>query len=147
MNDSIPSSIASRELRQEKYSAAPAVMAQLWSRTGMLNEVWRVIQQVSAWPGIVISPDGNGLCLTLFGVMLGHLDWSGRLDLPFEAEVSDELLEEKMVQRDPDHPESTRVIFDIRNLADADRAVWLLRLAYLSVDMGGLPPSPLLCRM
>ncbi len=112
----------------------------------MLKQVWRVVQQVSAWPGLVITPDRNGLCLTLGGVVLGHLAWSGRLDLPFEAEVSEQLLEEEMVERDPDHLESMRVIFDIRNLADADRAVWLVRLAYLSVDMGGLPPSQL-CRM
>ncbi len=52
-----------------------------------------------------------------------------------------------MVQADPAYPKSSRVIFDVRNLTDADRAVWLLRLAYLSVDMGGLPPNPLPCRI
>jgi len=122
-------------------------MARLSSRTRMLNQVWRVVQEVSRWSGVLITPDGLGLGFTLGGVMLGHLRWDGRLNLPFEADVSERLLEEEMVQRDPNHLDSSRVIFDVRNISDADHAVWLLRLAYLSADMGGLPPNPLTCRI
>jgi len=122
-------------------------MAQFWSRAKMLKQVWSVVEKVSAWPGLVVNRDCNGLCLALGGVAVGYLRWDGRLSLPFAADVSQRLLEEEMVSRDPEQPRSTRVIFDVRNLTDADRAVWLLRLAYLSVDMGGLPPNPLPCRM
>ena len=111
----------------------------------MLKQVWSVVEKVSAWPGLIIVRDCNGLCLALGGVTVGYLRWDGRLSLPFGADISQRLLEEEMVQRDPDHPKSTRVIFDVRNLTDADRAVSLLRLAYLNLDMGGLPPNALPC--
>ena len=97
-------------------------------------EVWGVVQAVEAWPGVQIAPNRSGLCLRLSGVTLGHLRWSGRIDLPFGPEARDRLLAEEMARRDPDQPDTDGVVFDVRTVADVDRAVWLLRLAYLSVD-------------
>lgn len=102
----------------------------------MLKEVWDVVQEVGAWSGVAIVPDGSGLCLglALSGVMLGHVRWNGRIDLPFAPEIRDRLVAEEMASCDPDEPDASRVVFVVRTMADVDRAVWLLRLAYLNVD-------------
>jgi len=108
-------------------------MAYLSSRTSLLKEVWGVVQAVGAWPGVAITPDRSGLCITLRGVALGHVRWSGRIDLPFRPEVADQLVADEMVNRDPDSSDTDRIVFDVRTEADVDRAVELLRLAYLFV--------------
>ena len=100
----------------------------------MVKEVWDVVQEVGAWPDVVVTTDLSGLCLTLGGAMLGHLRWNGRIDLPFGPEIRDRLVAEEMASRDPDQPDACRVVFVVRTMADVDRAVWLLRLAYLGVD-------------
>jgi hypothetical protein len=146
MRHSITQPDVSRDRQQEAVAALPAAMAGwIWSRTRMLKEVWNVVQVVGAWPGVSMAPDRNGLCLSLRGVLLGHLRWDGRIDLPFGPEAADRLVAEEMASRDPDQPDTGRVVFDVRSAADVDRAVWLLRLAYLSVesnvDVCGVPLS------
>jgi hypothetical protein len=116
------------------HPVPPATMAWLWSRTSKLKEVWGVVQAVGAWPGVAIAPDCSGVCLVLRGVVLGHIRWNGRIDLPFGPEVGDRLVAEEMASRDPDQAGTNQVVFDVRTVADVDRAVWLLRLAYLSIE-------------
>ena len=99
----------------------------------MVKELWGVVHAVWAWPGVAIAPDRSGLRLTRRGAMLGYLHWCGRIDLPFEPEIRDRLVAEDMASRDPDQPDADRVVFDVRAVADVDRAVWLLRLAYRCV--------------
>jgi hypothetical protein len=107
-----------------------------------LNVVWDLVQAVSDWPGIAMMPTDTGLSLSLSGVKLGVLRWNGRLDSPFEPDVGDQLVAEQMASRDPNQRDTTRVVFDIRTAADVDRAIWLLRLVYLSahakVDVCGI---------
>lgn len=112
----------------------PNAMASLWSRTSMLREFWDVVQAVGTWPGAVITRDRRGLCLTLNGVKLGHLDWDGRLVLPFGPEMRDELVAEKMANRDPDQAQMECAILEVRTADDVHRALWLLRFAYLIED-------------
>jgi hypothetical protein len=125
-----------RNPQHEMLLAPPAAMACLWSRTSMLKEIWDVVQEVGAWPGMQIVPDGSGLYLglALSGVMLGHVRWNGRIDLTFAPEIRDRLVAEEMASLDPDQPGARRVMLVIRTIADVDRAVWLLRLAYLNLD-------------
>ena len=99
----------------------------------MLKEIWDVVQTVGAWPDARIAADDGGLCLSVRGVSLGHLGWSGRLDLPFNQEVGERLVAEEMAALDPDRFDAGRVVFEVQTTDDVDRAVWLLRLAYLSV--------------
>ena len=101
-----------------------------------MKEVWQVVQAIRSWQGVAIETDGAGLSFMASGATLGHLHWNGRLDLPFGAELGDRLVAEEMASRDPDQPGTGRVVFDVRRSADVDRAVWLLRLAYLSVEPG-----------
>jgi hypothetical protein len=123
----------------------PNAMAALWSRTSILKEFWEVVQTVGNWPGAGIVRDRRGLRLTINGVKLGHLDWDGRLVLPFGPKMRDELVTEKMANRDRD---TGRSFIDIRTAADVNRALWLLRFAYLIADSKentcaiGLPYEP-----
>src|SRR4051812_36568376 len=117
----------------------PAALAQMgawvWARTERLEQVWGVVQAISAWPGLVIAPDHQGLCLKLRRVVLGRLRWSGRIDVPFGPETRDRLIAEGMAGRDPDRITADWVVFAVRATTDVEHAVWLLRLAYLNVDL------------
>jgi hypothetical protein len=92
------------------------------------------VQTVGTWAGARITRDRGGLGLTLNGANLGHLDWDGRLVLPFKPEIRDELVAKKISHHVVDHPENGRSIFDIQNAPDVDRALLLLRFAYLIAD-------------
>jgi hypothetical protein len=112
----------------------PNAMAALWSRTSMAKEFWDVVQEVGTWPGAMITRDRRGLCLTLSGVKIGHLDWDGRLTLPFGPEMRNQLVAEKMVNRDLGQANMEYAILDVRTADDVHRALWLLRFAYLIQD-------------
>jgi hypothetical protein len=136
-NPALPQPSASVDHRDA--AIPPSALARLWSRTSLLKEVWGVLQTVGDWPGIQISATPSGLCLSLSGVTLGQVGWNGRIDLPFEPEVAKRLFDEDLASRDPD---TDRVVFAVRTAADADRALWLFRLAYLSLDSGALLTKP-----
>src|SRR5258706_1903026 len=103
--------------RPEPLPTAPpaAISAFLWSRSGMLRHVFDVVQVVRAWPGVTLRRDHSGVCLALGGVVLGHLRWDGRIDLPFAPETANRLVAEDMARFDPDHPDGDRVVFDLRS--------------------------------
>ena len=102
-------------------------MAVLWSRTSMLKEFWDVVQAFGTWPGAAITRDRRGLCLTLDGVRLGHLDWDGRLALPFGPQMRNQLVADKLATRDLGQPSNGLAILDVRTADDVRRALWLLR--------------------
>jgi hypothetical protein len=123
-----------RDPPQEPPLTPPVTISFLWGRTSKVKEVWEVLQAVTAWPGVTVSSNSDGVCFALNNVTLGHLRWDARLELPFGPEVGERLLTEAMADPDPDHPESGRIVFDVRTPHDVDHAVWLLRLAYLSTE-------------
>jgi len=138
MKHAIPQSNDHHDAQQLVLAApAAATAAYLWTRTSMLRQVWDLVQAVGEWPDVVIATKPTGLCLTLGGVVLGHLQWNGRIDLPFGPKLRDRLVTERMASRHPDFSETDRVVFDVRSQADVDRALWLLRLAYLSAESNG----------
>lgn len=103
----------------------------------MLKEVWRVVQVVGAWPGVAITPGGDGLCIAVGHVVVGYLRWNGRIDLRFAPDVRDRLMSEELAGCVPGARDTGHVACDVRSLADVNRALWLLLLAYLSVDSKG----------
>jgi len=105
----------------------------------MFKEVLDVVQAVEPWPGVHVTPRHDGLSLTLGGGALGYLRWNGQIELPFGPDVRDRLVAERLASRDPDHPDTDRVVIAIRTAADVDRALWLLRLAYLLSDSAHPP--------
>jgi|1185.fasta_scaffold259139_2 hypothetical protein len=118
----------SRELPM--FSDWPAHAAYIWSRTSLLQQIELVLHATQGWPGVVVQPDSRGLRFLAGSQSLGHLRWDGRLAVPFPAALGERLVAEEMAAQDPDHP-SERVVWIVRTAADADRAVWLLQLAYL----------------
>jgi hypothetical protein len=100
----------------------------------MLKEFWDVVQTVGTWSDTAITRDRRGLCLMLNDVKIGHLEWDGRLVLPFGPEMRDELAIPGTGDLDPDPTDASRSIFNIRTAADVNRALWLLRSAYLIAD-------------
>lgn len=136
MNHSITQRPGPRDPQHEVSPAPAAALALIWSRSSKLKELWVVVQAIEAWPDVAITPDRCGLRLTRRNVTLGRLRWDGRIDLRFAPQVADRLVDERMASRDPsEHGGRTgRVVFDVRTVDDANWAVWLLRLAYLSMN-------------
>ena len=99
----------------------------------MLKEVSNIVKGVKAWPDVTIARDRGGLCVRLRGATLGHVRWNGRIDLPFGPDVRQRLVAEEMAYPDPDQADG-RIVFDVHNDADVERALWLFRLAYLTAD-------------
>ena len=120
--------------RGHRVDILPNAMAELWSRTSMLKELWDVVQAVGTWPGAAIMRDRRGLCLTVNGVTLGHLDWDGRLVLPFAPQMHDEILAPQAVHREPEPADTRHSTFDVRTANDVIPALSLLRFAYLTAD-------------
>lgn len=116
-----------------------SAIAFLWSRTDMVSEIWHVVQTVAAWDGAEIQPDSSGLCLKLRGVTIGHLGWQGRIDLPFGAQMRDQIRAERIAGLYTYQRGTDRLAFDLRTPADVDRALWLLRLAFLAEDPQTVP--------
>src|SRR3989442_4097309 len=112
MKRSITQTDVPRDPRQTAPPAPSATMARLWSRRSSLNEIWQVIDAVGEWPDVMIVPDRTGLCVSLGGVVLGHLRWNGRVDLPFASQLRVRLLAEGMVDRDVEHRDPGHVVFD-----------------------------------
>jgi hypothetical protein len=113
----------------DELPATPAAMPFLWTRTSKLAEVWEIVRATRMWPEVAITADSSGLCFSVTGNSMGHLNWEGRLELPFAPALLDELMAEDKADANPD-----RAAFQVQTNADVDRAVGLLRLAYLTAD-------------
>jgi hypothetical protein len=133
MTQTITRSVVSHDHRVD---ILPNAMAALWSRTSMLKEFWDIVQAFGAWPGAAITRGRRGLSLTLDGVKLGHLDWDGRLVLSFGTEMRNEIVAPMMANLGPDPGDIKDAILDVRTADGVDRALWLLRFAYLVTDTG-----------
>src|SRR5476651_967837 len=112
----------------------PTAMALVWARTSLIREFWDVVQAVGSWSGAMIIQDRKGLRFTLNHVELGELNWGGQLIIGFGPKARNAIVAEKMARVDPDQPDAHRVLIDIRNASDVNRALTLLRLAYLTLD-------------
>jgi hypothetical protein len=135
MKQSITQQQDLRALPKVVLPARTAVTASRWSCPSLPKEVWDVVHTVGRWPDLAIVPDRSGLCLSLRGVTLGHLSWDRRVDLQFGPEVRARLADEELARRDPDMGDSDGIGLVLRTEADVDHAVWLLKLAYCSVDL------------
>ena len=103
----------------------------------MLKDIWAIVRAVEVWPGVVIEAESSGLRLTLNGSAYGHLDWSGRIDLPLKREIRDQLIAEEIIRSDLDYASADGLVLVVQTRADADRAIRLFRLAYLIAESDG----------
>ena len=118
-------------LLRDLQLSSPAMTSNLWMQTSQFKEVTQILHEVETWPRVVIRSDPRGLHLTDGNCVFGFLQWNGRLEVTFPAEVRDRLIAEEMAVAGPDQSSSDRVVWMIRNAADVQRAIWLLRLSYL----------------
>jgi hypothetical protein len=135
MSHSIEQLNVSRDNQLQVVFPAKASLACLWSRTNKLKEITDVLYAAGLWSGMEYEPDSRGICIARNGATLGLLHWNGRLDLSCWREVAEQLVAEEMASRDPQQPDTGGVVFDVRTSADVDRALWLLRLAYLTLNL------------
>jgi hypothetical protein len=110
----------------------PNAMAFLWSRTGLLREFLDIVEVVGAWPDARIIENRDGLTFAVNDVKLGHLKWRGQLVLAFRRESRSVIADEKL--EEPDQRDEDVIVFNIRSATDVDRALCLLRFAYLISD-------------
>ena len=119
----------SKDAAKDALPSALTHMPFVWTRTSKVTEVWDIVRAIRLWLNVAITADSSGLCFSVTGNSLAHLNWEGRLDLPFGPKVLDELM---AVDTDAGKPD--RTVFQVQSDADVDSAVRLLRLAYLIVD-------------
>lgn len=109
----------------------PSAMGSLWSRTSFVGELWHIVQCVGVWPGVRIIENRSGFALAVNGVTLGHLKWCGQMTIAFGPEARCAIADEKMGGDEPGWPDGDVMVLNIRSATDVDRALCLLRFAYL----------------
>ena len=89
-------------------------------------------EQVSAWPRVSAHAHRfGGKEFRVGKAEVGHVHNSGEVDIPFPRAFHDELLARGLAQRHRWAPNTGWVTFRVRDEADIERAVWLMRLSYL----------------
>ena len=91
----------------------------------------RIQTAVLGWPGISAHPHRFGGTEYLLGQReIGHIHGDYLVDIPFPTKVRDELV--AAGRAEPHHvlPETGWISFYIREEADVERAIDLLRLSY-----------------
>ncbi len=90
-----------------------------------------ILETLSAWEGLSISPHRfGGWEFRLGRREIGHIHGDSLLDIPFPKKIRDEIVSAGEAQ--PHHilPETGWVSFYLREPADVDRALGLLKRSY-----------------
>lgn len=91
----------------------------------------RIIQAVTAWPGISTQIGRFGETeFVLDRRSIGHVHGGWQADIPFPRQLRDQLVAEGRTNPHHIHPESTWTTRPINSDADAEDVVALLRLNY-----------------
>ncbi len=91
----------------------------------------QIKQTVLAWPQVTAEPHRFGGTEFLIGRReIGHIHGNSLVDIPFPKKVRDEIVAASRAQ--PHHilPDSGWISFYLREAADIQRAIDLLRLSY-----------------
>jgi hypothetical protein len=119
--------LLSRNVQQSSL----ANTAYLWSRTRWLGEIEDVLKAAGSWRDMAIRRDRCGVQFVIGDATLGHLRWDGRLDVAFPSALCKRLVAEGMAALDPDDSRAVGIVWIVRTVADVERALWLLRMAFL----------------
>jgi hypothetical protein len=91
----------------------------------------RIVGEVTSWPGITTDTGEFGETeFFLDGRAIGHVHGSHMADIPFPRRVRDQLVAEGRTDPHHVHPDSGWTTKYIREDADADEAIELLRVNY-----------------
>lgn len=92
-----------------------------------------IVSTVASWLGVEVEPHRfAGSEFTLGGREFGHIHGTHQVDIPFAKRVRDVVVEQGLTAKHHLFPDSGWVTTHVDSEADAERAVWLLRLSYLS---------------
>ena len=92
----------------------------------------RVVLEVLAWPGVSMAPHQfDAVEFQLDGTEFGHLHRDGLLDVPFVRRIRNALVDDGDAAAHPWVPNSGWVTYQVQENADAEHALYLLRLSYL----------------
>jgi len=95
-------------------------------------------EEILTWEEVTIHPHRfGGIEFCLGKAEVGHLHNNGLLDIPFPVKIKNQLINEGMAS--PHHilPDSGWISFIIKNEADIENAMRLLRLSYLRYYLRG----------
>lgn len=120
---------------ENRLLVLPNAVAALWSRTSLVKEFWQIVQSVGAWPGARLLETPAGLTLAVHQVTLGHLEWGGQLVLTCGPEARIPIADEGMGRDQTEERDERVIVFNVCGPHGVDRALCLLRLAYLVSDL------------
>lgn len=96
------------------------------------SPVERVVETVSSWPGITTA--GGRFDSTVFrlaGREIGHVHRWGPVDVGYPKPIRDQLIADGLTGEHHVVPNSNATTFRVESTDDVERAVTLLRIAYL----------------
>lgn len=104
----------------------------------------RIHAAVTSWPGVETTPHRFGGTEYRLGTReVGHVHGDRVVDIPFPKRVRDEVVAAGEAERHHTLPESGWVSFYLREAADVEHAVRLLRRSYdLAQEKASLPERP-----
>lgn len=103
--------------------------------------------EVATWPHVSVAPHQFAAKEFRFQkAEIGHVHFWGDVDIPFPRAVHDVLLAEGRAQRHRWLPDSGWVTFHLRDDADVEQAIWLMRLSYLRYALKGVADAEYMLR-
>jgi hypothetical protein len=108
----------------------------------MFSRVKRLEAEVGKWPQVSVAPHQFLAREFRFRkAEIGHVHRWGDVDIPFTRAMRDLLLAEGPAQRHRWLPDSGWVTFHLKDDADVEAAVRLMRLSYLRYVLKGAPDA------
>jgi hypothetical protein len=102
----------------------------------MAGLVKRLIENVSAWPTVVVHPHQFLAQEFRFGkAEIGHVHAWGAVDVPFTVAIRIFLVENQLAKQHLWVPDSGSTTFHMRSANDLEHALWLLRISYLRYEL------------
>lgn len=109
----------------------------------------RIMDEVRRWPGVEMRPhpsanepdSSDGVEFRLFGRQIGHLHSDCSVHLSLTRALKDTVVGEGLAEALPFAPASGWTGFEALFPADAERAIWLLRLNYVRLRRQRLTPD------
>lgn len=102
------------------------------SREASRDRVRRLVEEVSAWPGVTVAEHRfGGTEFRVESREIGHVHEWGMLDIAYLKALRDALVAEEQTGVHHLLTESGWTTFYVEDDADLERGLWLLRLSYL----------------
>ncbi len=109
----------------------------------------RVMEEVRRWPGVEMHPHASpsepgtsdGIEFRLYGRQFGHMHEDCAVHLALTKALKETVVREQLAEPLDVAPRSGWTMFNPMSTADADRAIWLLRLNYVRLRRQRMTPN------